>query len=38
MGEMRIFFTRKGSGALPGNMLLVRIIKSNKIDVYLRLG
>ncbi len=27
-----------GSGALPGKMLLVRIIENNKIDAYFRSG
>ncbi len=27
-----------GSGALSGKMLLVRIIKNNKIDAYFREG
>ncbi len=27
-----------GSGALPGKMLLVRIIENNKIDSYFRAG
>ncbi len=27
-----------GSGALPGKMLLVRIIKNNTIDVYFESG
>ena len=30
--------TKIGSGALPGKMLLVRIIENNKIDAYFRLG
>ncbi len=25
-----------GSGALPGKMLLLRIVENNKIDAYLR--
>ena len=27
-----------GSGALSGKMLLVRIIESNKIDAYFKVG
>ena len=30
--------SRFGSGALPGKMLLVRIIENNKIDVYFWTG
>ena len=29
---------RLGTGALPGKMLLVRIIENNKIDAYFRSG
>ncbi len=29
---------RFGSGALSGKMLLVRIVKNNKIDAYFRVG
>ena len=27
-----------GSGALPGKILLVRIVENNKIDAYFRVG
>ena len=29
---------REGSGAYPGNMLLVRFIENNKINDYFRSG
>ena len=36
--EKNISLTKIGSGALPGKMLLVRIIENNKIAAYFRSG
>ncbi len=33
-----IYYSEKGSGAIDGKMLLVRIIENNKIDAYFRVG
>ena len=33
-----IVIKKKGSGALPGKMLLVRNVENNKIDDYFRAG
>ncbi len=34
----RLFYKYSGSGALSGNMLLVRIVENNKMYAYLKAG
>ncbi len=36
--NISLFLKKRGSGALSGKMLLVRIVENNKIDAYFRAG